>query len=172
MKNTDGTLLALAAVATLAAAGTVRSRRGSGAQIEDLTAEQLDLIMRLAPTWAPHPAAPLQRRLKAGGVDPDQFFWQDAVAERQRRQRAWLRNRYGADLSGGAEWGGEGAWMLDQHDPREGYSGQRYLLLDDTAWLVVQRWADDSQTGNADIDEIIQFGEDFGAAKRWLEQHA
>jgi hypothetical protein len=175
----DGTWLALLGAGAMMAAGATRRRRGSGMvtrlhpQIDKVSDQQLKAL-GVYHDWR----SDEQRRARAKAflqqhaVDPQaDGFWEDDVwRQRIRRREAWLSKRFGGDVGLNADWS-VSAWRIDDHDPRYGYQGQRYVIdNEDDTYSVVQRFQDPESPDETEIREIVTFNaSDFGRLQRWIK---
>jgi hypothetical protein len=90
-----------------------------------------------------------------------------------KEQKALVSKYLPRAAGSGADWS-VSAWSVDNDDPRRGYKGERFIILDDDdSWELVRRFSqdDDDDDDNDDIETLESF-RSFSDLKRWLEKNA
>ena len=88
------------------------------------------------------------------------------------REQAALVSKYLPRAAGtGADWS-VSAWSVDNDDPRRGYKGERFIILDDDDdWQLVRRFSQGDDEGNDYLEPLESF-RSFSDLKKWLEKNA
>ena len=164
-QGTNGAWLALGVAGAVAAAGALRGSKGSNnRRLMSLSDEQLDTLKQVLSGDA---TLAQEQRLAQQGVDANNFDERDVFSQIEKRQIDFVQKSLPRAGGTSADWSVY-AWDVDGANPRDGFNGERFIILDDDGdWSLVRRWSRDE---NDDIETEQQF-RSFRDLKRWIEDH-
>jgi len=161
-QGTNGAWLALGVAGAVAAASALRGGKGSGNRsLSSLSDEQLSALKQILSGDA---TLAQEQRLSQQGVDANSFSERDVLKQVERRQFDLVQRHFPRAGGTSADWSVY-AWDVDGANPRTGFDGERFIILDDDGdWSLVRRW---SSEDNDDIETVQSFNS-FSDLKRWI----